>query len=181
VSATDGTACTGFAPATTIGDIDSAPILAGGKLYVGTNNGVVHCLDKGTGSECTGFPYSASSGTGPVKGFINVDTANGRLFYATTSKVWAIKTDGSALWNVALADTGTPSVPLLLPGADRLLVGSSLGKLYRFSNLGTNPPTQTPEILGDGLAVIGTPGFDSVNNLAYVGSDAGVVYAVVIP
>ena len=57
-------------------------------------------------------------------------------------------------------------------------MGSTLGRLYQV-NVGTWASSSVT--LGDGTAKVGSPSFDVVNGLLYVGTDDGKVYAVSIP
>lgn len=158
-----------------IGDSDSSPTLWNGRLYVGNNDGKVFALDPSNGSTIWSFPTN----DGPVKGFINPDFfGTGQLYFATTTKVWAIIDNGASAtqkWSVAVS---APSIPLFVNGT--LLVGSGDGRLYQFSNLTNASPTQTSVLL-NAAAAVGSPSFDFSTSLAYVGTDAGSVYAVSVP
>lgn len=65
-------------------------------------------------------------------------------------------------------------------GLDQLFVGSSDGRLYQIDVSGVSPTT-TSVPLGDGSAAVGAPSLDVANNLLYVGTDAGIIYAVAPP
>jgi ELWxxDGT repeat protein len=66
---------------TPIADVDGSPILAGGRLYVGTNDGRVHALDAASGADLWSAPFVLDDGgagnDGPVKSFVWPDTVNG--------------------------------------------------------------------------------------------------------
>jgi hypothetical protein len=73
---------------------------------------------------------------------------------------------------------------LWAPGTKRLYVGGSDGYLYELdftsANLST-PPVVKKVRLGDGAAAVGAPSLDRTSGLVYVGTEAGVVYAVQTP
>jgi len=158
-----------------LGDIDGSPVLRNGRVYVGTNLGVVHSLDAANGNTL----WSYSTGDGAVKGFIFTDRFSNALYLSTTSQVWGL-TDGSPTPNWPAVSLPGPSTPLFTTGGTYLFVGASDGQLYQL-DLSTNPPTVTSATLGDGLAAVGSPSLDIQNGLVYVGTDAGIVYAVAKP
>ena len=103
-----------------------------------------------------------------------------RLYFSTTGTVWAIDDDGaSASSGWQQGGVAGPSVPLVPFGGTVLFVGSSGGSLYQLAvDSGT---VQTSVVLGDGSAAVGSPSLDVVNNMAYVGTEAGAVYGVELP
>ncbi len=171
-----------------IGDVEASPVyLGGGKLVVGTKNSRIHLLDaNNNGSSLwTGF-YDASDGA--VKGFVfphfHAGTTN--FMFSTTSKVTSIRDNGPATtpalnWFIPAATIPSPSVPIHLPGTTSALVGSGNGRLYRLNGVDTGTPTTSFVVLGDGLSGVGAPSFDVVNDLVYVGTEEGVIYAVEYP
>jgi len=58
-------------------------------------------------------------------------------------------------------------------------VGASDGRLYQLK--ASSGTIDTSVQLGDGTASIGSPVLDVVNNMAYLGSEAGAVYGIVLP
>jgi outer membrane protein assembly factor BamB len=186
-------ALAGFAPPP-VGDVDSTPLLfrpasetyLPKRLYVGTNASRLYALNPATGAalwSISGSPY-LDLADGPVKGSIDRQPGSSRLYLATTNKVWCIDDNGgtaSQVWSVSLGAGVTPSTPMFLPGANRLLVGASNGRLYQLDTIQSPPPTTTYVTLGTGNAAVGSPAFDVINNVIYVGSEAGVVYAVEWP
>jgi outer membrane protein assembly factor BamB len=160
------------------GDIDSAPLLYDGVLYVGTNAGMVYAIDPATG----GKYWAYATGDGPVKGYVNPEFTSlpRRLFFATTTTVWALTDSGTSVgleWQQS--GVAGPSIPLALADQGTVYVGSTNGSLYQLD--ATNGSVVTSEQLGSGSATIGSPGYDWANNLAYVGAEDGAVYAVVLP
>ncbi len=161
------------------GDIDGAPVLLGGRLYVGNNSGVVHAVDPADGSEIWHF----ATGDGAVKGFVTPEyTASTprKLYFSTTGTVWALTDNGasaSVLWSTG-AIPG-PSIPLAPFGESVLYVGSTDGRLYQLNSATGNIDTSVT--LGDGTAAVGSPAMDHINHVAYVGSESGAVYGVQLP
>jgi outer membrane protein assembly factor BamB len=162
-----------------LGDIDSAPTVLGGAVFVGTNAGTVYALDPLTGADLWATPYA--TGDGPIRGYVWFDGTGGgrRLFFSTSSSVHGLTDNGSsstALWApVSLAD---PS-PVLVIGDD-LYLGSSAanGSLVR---LDTTTGVQLGSVtLGDPFVAknVGSPSYDWVTGQVVVGTEQGVVYAV---
>lgn len=159
-----------------VGDSDAAPVLYGGRLYVGTNDGAVKAVDPVSGSVIWTF----SAGDGPIKGFvIPAFTALPRkLYFTTTNRVWSITDQGaSATLDWSLTTIPNPSVPLLNPATGYLYVGASNGRLYQI-HTGTQAVTWVTLPRG---TYIGAPTLDTSNQMIYVGSDEGVVHAVSVP
>jgi len=77
----------------------------------------------------------------------------------------------------------SPSTPIALPGDMFVYVGSGDGSLHRRRVLDGSPFDAFP--LGDQtpalLSSVGSPTFDLRNNFIYVGSDAGIIYALEKP
>jgi outer membrane protein assembly factor BamB/fibronectin type 3 domain-containing protein len=162
------------------GDMDGAPVLYQGRLYIGNNNGNVSIVDPDTGAQ--GWIYPAT-GDGPVKGFITPQgTASfpRRLYFSTTNTVWSITDEGGTAsdgWSITTVPG--PSIPLAPFGENILYVGSSDGSLYQLDAATGNVATSVE--LGDGNGTIGSPALDVRNEMAYVGSESGAVYAVELP
>jgi len=163
-----------------LGDIDGAPVLYQGRLYVGTNNGSVYAVNPDTGA--THWSYDAS-GDGAVKGFITpqaAPTLPRRLYFSTTTRLWSITdNDGSASFGWSVTSVPGPSIPLAPFGGDVLYVGSSDSRLHQLD--AATGAVQTSIVLGDGTAAIGGPALDVSNSMAYVGSESGAVYGVELP
>lgn len=160
-----------------LGSSDAAPTLYAGRLYVGTNAGEVYALDPATGATM----WSYSTGGGPVKGFISPETTAlpRRLVFSTTSTVWALWDNGTSASLAWRRDTiPSPSVVLVVPNRGAAVVGGGDGRLHQ---LRLSDGQVTSVQLGAGDAAVGSPSFDVVNQLAYVGSESGVLYAVVLP
>jgi outer membrane protein assembly factor BamB len=165
-----------------LGDIDGSPVVRDGVVYVGTNAGEVHAVSAEDGTPVWTVPLP--TGDGPVKGFLFPDRSGKALYFSTTNYVWKVTDGGSAgtvVWSYQLGLGVTPSIPLFVAGTDRLYVGGSDGQLWEL-DVTQEPPLGTKAVvLGDGTGVVGAPTYDGVNDLVYVGTDAGVYYAVGSP
>ena len=162
-----------------LGDIDGAPVLFGGRVYVGTNSGEVHALDAATGASLWPSPFS--TGDGPIKGFVTPGSTGlpRRLVFATTNDVWALTDGGSSValeWNQG--GVSGPSIPLVLEGTG-IYVGSIDGNLHQLDE--TTGAVGSSLVLGDGSAAIGSPSYDFINAMLSVGSENGALYAVTLP
>ena len=119
---------------------------------------------------------------GGVKGFIFADRLSQALYFSTTTKVWAVRDDGTApfeLWSTTAVPSPSTLAFLELGGAGYLFVGGGDGRLYQL-DAGTGTQVKSVQLGGPGDA-IGAPTLDVLNSMAYVGSTAGVVYAVKVP
>ena len=87
-------------------------------------------------------------------------------------------TDASLNWQEG--SIPSPSTPLFFQGVDLLFVGSSDGQLYQLDVSGPTPVI-TSVALGDGGGAGGSPSLDGARNIVYIGTDAGILYAVEIP
>jgi outer membrane protein assembly factor BamB len=94
--------------------------------------------------------------------------------------VWSIiDNDSFASIDWSVTTVPGPSIPLAPFGENVLYVGSSDGSLYQLDATHTVDPVSVQ--LGDGLATVGSPTRDYLNNMAYVGSESGAVYGVELP
>jgi outer membrane protein assembly factor BamB len=176
--------CTGWAPPATIGNVDSAPLLFNGRLYIGDNTGRVWALSASTGAALwTGSGNFFATSDGPIKGFIssNFAVSATQLYFSTNGKLWALTDNGTTVAATAgwpVATIANPSGPLYLPGVGYLLAGSSDGALHQINVAGM---AQVSATLGGGLFTVGSPTLDTTNNMVYVGTTGGDVYAAVVP
>jgi outer membrane protein assembly factor BamB len=168
-----------FEWAQAVGDVEGSPVVSNGRVYVGTNEGVVYSLDASDGRVL----WSYATGDGPHKGFIFPDRRNGRLYFSTTTKAWGL-TDGNAEPNWPPVELPSPSTALFTPGGSLLLIGGGDGRLYQLDVASAGPgvpPEIRSVVLGDGLAAVGSPSLDVMNVLVYVGIESGFIYAVKVP
>ncbi len=162
-----------------VGDIDGGPVLAGGRLYVGTNAGTVVALELADNG-ATMRTYA--TGDGPVKGYVWPEWGTSNLYCSTTNRVWSLVDPGSGSQLVRRWDSGSsvpsPSVPMLLDSAGRVLVGGGDGRLYQL-DAATGALAGAAVALG--TSALGVPAFDVLNGILHVGSTSGVVHAVATP
>jgi outer membrane protein assembly factor BamB len=163
-----------------VGNVDGSPVLFGSVLYVGTNSGELYALDVATGD----VNWSLPLGDGAVKGFVFPNFGTGDLFLATGTRIWSVSDNGTSAavnpgWPVTSADVPSPSTPIVIPGATNVLAGGSDGRLYQLDTVSPLPSSNVS--LGDGTAAVGVPTIDLLNSMAYVGTDQGVIYGVLLP
>jgi N-acetylneuraminic acid mutarotase len=159
-----------------LGDIDGSPTLRNGVVYVGANDGTVYAVDGATGQINWSFP----TGDGPVKGFVFTDRFSTRLHFSTTNRVWTLSDDGASAsqpW-AEVATIPNPSITLYDNRNDRAYVGGGDGRLYQLSYGGAAPVVTSVLLGGSASVAVGSPALDVGTGLVYVGTDAGIVYAV---
>ena len=165
-----------------LGDIAASPTLRGNRLYVSPIVGVdgeIEALDADDGSPVWGASFAP--GDGQVKLFMIPDYFSTDLYFSTTSTVWSIRDAGAApSENWRNTSIPSPSQPVFYAGTGRVYVGGGDGALHILkASDGTD--AAAPITLGDGLSAVGAPTVDQAGGFVYVGTDAGVVYAVAIP
>ncbi len=167
------------------GEIDASPALRGGVLYTSTTQGDVMAYRADNGAPlwmAASVPAPLATEAGGVKGFIFADRQTQALYFSTTNKVWAVRDDGAApfeLWSTTVVPSPSILAFLELGGAGYVFVGGGDGRLYQ---LDAATGTQVKSIqLGGAGDHVGAPTLDVLNSMAYVGSTAGVVYAVGVP
>lgn len=141
------------------------PVVAGGRVFLGTMRGVLHALDAETGADawtyrCGGaILHTAAVSNGKVffggadGGIYALDQNNGTL-------AWLVQT-GSAVWN-------SPAVY-----SDLVLVGSRDQRLYAIEAT-TGRVRWTADTGGP---LLGSPAVDPRRNRVYIGSEDMCVYA----
>ncbi len=141
------------------------PVVAGGKVYVGTLRGVLHAIDVDSGKDAWAFRAG-----GAILHACAV--ANGRVFFGCADEViyavdcrsgrlaWSVRT-GAAVWNAPLVHGGL----VLVGGRDGLLwaIDADSGK--------TRWKGET------GGPLLGSPALDAGTGRVYVGSEDMHVYA----
>jgi outer membrane protein assembly factor BamB len=152
-------------------------------LYVGADDGKVYAFDVNDGAERSNFPFDTHDG--PTKGFVFPDFAGDRLYFATVTTVWAVRDVGPvATERWSHSGIPDPSIVVYPPGSQYLWVGSSDGRLYQI-DVTTGNPAQAPDtksvLLGSGAAGVGSPSYDVIHKLVYVGTEDGSLYAVAVP
>jgi hypothetical protein len=161
-----------------IGDVDGSPILYGGVLYVGTNGGDLYALNPASGA----VRWSRALGDGPVKGHVFPQFPTSNVLLSTNTKLWSIADNGGSStinsgWPVTTIPS--PSTPMFVPGTTKILVGSTLGRLYQVDAI--TPASVQVVTLGDGTPAVGAATMDILNSMLYVGTSQGVIYGVAFP
>ena len=189
-----------------VGNVVGSVIVRNGRAYVGSGvaaTGEIHALDAASGLSVWGVagPTFSTGADGPVKSYVGSDrlSPTGRLLFSTSDKLWAIDDlpastaapaaavwvrDGSATSSEPAASRiPNPSAPAFLAGGPWIFVGSSNGKVYRLDYATGSAATQLAIPLGDPVtqAPVGSPTVDVREGFLYVGTAAGVVYAVQLP
>jgi len=167
------------------GEIFASPILRNGAVYTSTTGGDVMAYDADDGTPLwVSGPNPAPFVTeaGGVKGFVFPDRLSPRLYFSTTSKVWAVRDNGGAAaedWSTTAVPSPSSLVFARLGGVGYVFVGGGDGKLYQ---LDAATGTQVKSIqLGGPTEAIGAPALHLVDSMVYAGSTAGIVYAVKVP
>ncbi len=165
-----------------LGDISGAPTLRNGRVYVGNSAGVVTALRASDGVPLWSFDTNSVAPDGGVNGLVLPDRLGADLYFSTSTRVWSLSevelptVHGELNWSAALG--ATPTRPVLSIGTGRLYAGGDLGLLYE---LDVTDGTSRSVTLGDGGSALGSLTIDSPHGILYVGSEAGVVYAVQLP
>ena len=171
-----------------LGSIESAPVLRGGRVYVGSTSagGTLYSVDAATGNPVNDRTYV--HGDGPVKGFVFPDrnSPTGDLYLAADTRVWGVTEIGSVLANkygagIALPGGAVPSTLLFHPASHYVYVGGSDGWLYQIDTLQTPPSADYAAQLGTSPLTIGAPSLDIGHGLVHVGSEPGTFFAVQVP
>ena len=169
-----------------LGNIETSPIFLPGapaKLIVATTTGDVHLLDPDAGGTSVWLsPFNA--GDGAVKGFVFPRFGMPNYIISTLGNVTSIQDNGpgttpTLYWQVPVTNA---SIPLFVFGTNTALVGSNNGELIQINDTHTISPWTTSVTLGDGTAVVSAPTLHGgAASRIYVGTDGGVIYAVICP
>jgi outer membrane protein assembly factor BamB len=166
-------ACPGFA-SPSVGDVDTPPTLFINTLYVGGNDGKVSALDATTGA----ILWTINPNDGAVRGRIHRDNVTNRIWFATATKVWGYKDNGtfgtSVLFSAPIAGG---SSPILYNG--KVYVGSANGSIHEMD--AATGGTLKSVVLGTGTAQVGAPSIDGTSSVVYAGTEDGKTYSVVVP
>ena len=139
----------------------------------------MHALDPATGADLWAGPFVANDG--PVKGYIWPRLSSSDLLLSTTNTVWSVADNGAAVGlNWSVSSIPGPSIPLTAINDSMVWVGGGDGSLYQI-DFSSGSPVLSSVTLGDGAAAVGSPALDVFTDTAYVGTDAGQIYAVTLP
>jgi hypothetical protein len=177
-----GLGSTCWPPQTLPSSISGGPVERNGTVYVGDDLGQVWAFDAAAGTPEWPGPYALCGAGLPIKSYVLADrlgTAED-LYYATSAHLCAARDQGATV--VAKRSLSTipgPTAPVLvrIGAVAYVYVGSSDGRLYQVE---ADTAAITSVLLRTG-ATIGAPAFDFRDNMIYVGSDAGAIYAVQVP
>jgi eukaryotic-like serine/threonine-protein kinase len=158
----------------TDGDVFSSPAVVGGKVYVGSADKNLYCLDAYTGQQLWNFTighYLRSSPAvtggrvyiGPDDGYIYAIDAN------TGAQIWKTSAGGFFPTLLDVNEADARSSPIVVGSS--LYVGALDNKLYCLNLDGTVQWTYTT-----GGPIYGSPGY--YNNIVYITSTDGYLYAV---
>lgn len=173
-----------WTPLSGLGGISGGPIERSGVVYVGTDFGQVHAIVASTGAAAWPGPFTGCGGGNAIKSFVLADRlGTGKdLYYATSSALCALTDSGGSVslkWQISTIPG--PSVPLLarIGGVAYVYVGATDGRLYQIE--AENPANIKWVQLRAAVDTIGAAAFDGRDDMLYVGSAAGAIYAVQAP
>jgi hypothetical protein len=141
------------------------PVVAGGKVFVGTMKGTLYAIDDATGKDAWTFKAGgAILHTGAaVGGKVFFGAADGKVYAVTAAygkQAWAVQT-GAAIWNAPLVHEGL------------VVIGSRDGKLYAMEGESGKVKWTAPT----GGPLLCSPALDAKAGRVYVGSEDMRVYA----
>jgi outer membrane protein assembly factor BamB len=144
---------------------------------VNGTNAEIQVLDASDGAAKWGSRFAPADG--PAKLFVLPDPFTNDLYFSTTGNVWSLRDDGASWFQRWVRPIAGASQPVFFPFNQLVWVGGGDGRLYTLKP-GDGTDAVAPVTLGEGTAPAGAPTVDSVGGFVYVGTTAGVVYAVAI-
>lgn len=172
---------------TSLGDITVSPALSNdvGTVYVGTGSGI-QAYNTSDGSAKWTFVTSSA-----VVSALWLDFASGDLFFSTANgTVWRVSDGGASatdVWAGSKPVFTSATLPLVLPGIDKVYVGgctggscatSSEGRIYQVN--ATSGAREECRILGSNVTP-GDPAFDITDAQLLVGVNNGTIYSFSAP
>jgi outer membrane protein assembly factor BamB len=98
--------------------------IAGGKVYAGGRDKILHALDAKTGKEVWSFATKARIDSSPVV------TQDGRIFFGSNDgNFYAVNSAGKEVWKFS---AGAPISASAAMEGERIVIGSQDGRLYCF-------------------------------------------------
>jgi outer membrane protein assembly factor BamB len=165
-----------------LGDIDGAPIIRNGRLYIGTNTGVLYALNPENGAALWSTPYSGANGGIKVFPWTDTTVTPTAIYFSSDSQIHGVRDDGATPTPLTWSPVSVPNPSSLVVLGNSIYLGSTLnnGSLVQINKTTGALSSLT---LGDPTVAktVGTPSYDSANNLIIVGTDQGVIYAVSVP
>lgn len=141
------------------------PIVAGGRVYIGTLAGRLHAIDADNGKDLWVYDAGAPILHGACAG-------GGKIFVGATNGLHAIKAaDGSKAWNLEKS-LGMWNAPLI--AGNVVIAGFRDGQLIAL-NAETGERVWSTQLGG---ALLSSPALDAKSNRIYVGCEDMHVYAV---
>jgi outer membrane protein assembly factor BamB len=164
--------------------VDGSVVLRNGRVFVGDISSEVWSFNASDGADSRSITLG---GDGSVKGFLFPDSRSNDLYGATNSRVWAVTDTGVSInhdkWSPE-PSLVAPSVVLHHPFTDDIYVGVR----GDYPNVGDGAAVvkidaATGAVVGwvrlEGVAqTIGAPSLDLAYGMLYMGSEAGIIYAV---
>jgi len=140
------------------------PVVADGKVFVGTMAGILHAMDSSTGKDLWAFQS--------VGAILHTCAVTGdKVFFGAGRKIYAVNvSDGTLAWFVQTGSTVWNS-PLVYEGV--VVIGSRDGKLYAV-DAGTGKIKWTAPTGGP---LLSSPALDVKAGRIYIGSEDMHVYA----
>ena len=144
----------------------SSPVIAGGKVFIGSNDGNIYAIDAGTGQELWRFPTGAWVEGAPA-------VSGDRVFFGCMDRsVYALDVhDGTELWRYG---TSCWVVTSPLPLGDTVYIGSMDHRLYALDVSDGSPRWQ----YRSGSYIGNAQAHSAMTGLLYLASDDFKVHAL---
>jgi len=144
------------------------PVIAGGKVFLGTLAGVLHAMDAETGKDIwtfkAGGPILHAAAVGDGRVFFGSADGFIRALYVTDGKpAWSLRTD-AAVWNAPAIERGL------------VLIGGRDGRVYAIESK-TGKARWVKEL---GAPLLNSPAIDPKAGRIYIGSEAMWVHALAL-
>lgn len=167
-----------------LGDVDWGASLRNGRLYVPTNDGRIYVLDAETGASLWTAPPLINpwleTADGPVKNLVTTGRPGSEICFTTDNYVWKVLDNGTDYAVDAQRWLPSVSMPATYSGSDSVYVGGDDGRLYQLDKSDLSDRDVIP--LGDQCpscaVAVSAPTFDVAGGFLYVGTEAGIIYAV---
>jgi hypothetical protein len=130
------------------GVLDASPVVVDGKVFIGTGDSKVYCLNATTGAHIWNYTTGSSVRSSPA-------VADGKVYVGSNdSKVYALNaTTGASIWSHTTGDLVFCS-PAIADG--KLYIGSYNGKVYAFGpvhDAAATAVTLSKTIVGKGYSI----------------------------